>query len=151
MADEADTIVANIKRPGRGPYLESLFQWAGIANPFPSPAARASALFTSPSRHLTFQTLQVPYPAKQHEWDDIVLEQVVFGAQAGLPFMLDAGSETPASARLKLSRDTVGGDTAAIARGDRRVSYFMFDATVIEVTFEPGMTGITQVLAARLG
>ena len=151
MADQADAIVALIKRPGHGAALEQLLRWAAIADPFPTAAAQAETTLASPSRHLTLQTMAVPYAAKRHPWDDIVIEQAVFGPHAGLPFQLDPAAETPASARPKLSQDTVGGEADRVARGDRRVSYFMFDATVIEVTFRAGMIGIEQVLAARLG
>ncbi len=151
MAEHADTIVWSIKRPGKGEYLEALFRWAGITDPFRPPVAQAGVTLVSSTRHMAFQTMPVPFEPKHHPWDDIVLEQVIFAAGADLPFGLDAASETPDSASLKLGRDRVKGDPDAVTQGDRRVSYFMFDATVMEITFRTNMTGVHQVLAARLG
>lgn len=77
-----------------------------------------------------------------------VLESARFHPLAALPFDLDARNETPDSAKAKLSDDTVAGNSTA---GDLRISYFLDDARVVELTFVPGMKGLANVLVVRLG
>ena len=40
--------MATIKRPNCGAFLEELFRWAGIPDPFPSAQAHVTARFASP-------------------------------------------------------------------------------------------------------
>ena len=67
------------------------------------------------------------------------------------PFALDPGTETPASAKQKLSDETSGLSSRAIAQGDRRMSYFLDDARVVELTFRAGMVGLERIHIVRLG
>ena len=81
--------------------------------------------------------------------DRWVLESARFNPlAAALPFELDARNETPDSAKAKLSDDTVAGNIIA---GDARISYFLDDARVVELTFASGLKGLTSVQVVRLG
>lgn len=68
-----------------------------------------------------------------------------------LPFNLDAQTETPASAQAKLGDDTSGLSPRALVQGDRRMSYFLDDARVVELTFRADMVGLERLHIVRLG
>ena len=85
------------------------------------------------------------------DFDRWVLEQAIFYPSAALPFGLDAQVETSASAQAKLGDDSAGGSPRNIAAGDRRISCFLDDARVVELSFGPQMTGLTRVWLVRLG
>lgn len=98
-------------------------------------------------------TLVLSHPHAGHvdagDPDRWVLESARFHPPAAaLPFGLDALNETPDSAKAKLSDDIVVGDSTA---GDRRVSCFLDDARVVELSFAPGLKGLTGVQVVRLG
>jgi hypothetical protein len=68
-----------------------------------------------------------------------------------LPFGLDARGETPATAEKKLGRDTTGLSQSAVNRGDRRQSFTLDDARVVELFWKPSLVGIDRVWVVRLG
>jgi hypothetical protein len=71
--------------------------------------------------------------------------------QGQLPFGLDATAETPQSAAEKLSDDHTHFPVSFDAAADRRVSYFLHDARVIECVFLPGGAGLERLGIVRLG
>lgn len=68
-----------------------------------------------------------------------------------LPFGLDAANETPESAKAKLGDEADGLSARALAQGDRRQSYFMDDALVVELIWRPELKGIERVRVVRMG
>ena len=100
---------------------------------------------------LTLYRLPDPWPATADPRDRIVLERVEFTPPTALPLGLDAATETPDSARLKLSSDTAGGSVADLATGDTRISFFMPAARGIELSFDTNLVGFGRVVLARLG
>lgn len=68
-----------------------------------------------------------------------------------LPFGLDATSETPETIVTKLGSEADGLSKKALAAGDRRQSYFMDDALVVEVTWKPELKGLERIWIVRLG
>lgn len=74
----------------------------------------------------------------------LILEKITFFRDANLPFDLDRDNETPVTALLKLSRDTVRGE-------EQSISHFMTEGLVVEVAFGADFVGIQRVRVARLG
>ncbi|MBP1853427.1 hypothetical protein [Rhizobium halophytocola] len=83
--------------------------------------------------------------------EDIVLQRATGDAAASMPFSLDPQGETLDSVVTKLTDNIARGSPSAIAAGDRRVSFFLENARVIELTFNEGMEGFSRILMARLG
>lgn len=71
--------------------------------------------------------------------------------QGVLPFNLDAEAETPESAKQKLSDETSPISSSAIPHSGWRMSYFLDDARVVELTFRVGMVGLDRIYIVRLG
>jgi hypothetical protein len=68
-----------------------------------------------------------------------------------LPFDLDAENETPQTAQSKLDGNTVGLSARSLAQGNRRQSYFLDDALVVEITWRAELRGIERVWVVRMG
>lgn len=68
-----------------------------------------------------------------------------------LPFELDTEQETPTSAFTKLGTDTNDLSQTPLAKGDRRQSWFLDDARVIELRWRENLIGLEQVAISRLG
>lgn len=68
-----------------------------------------------------------------------------------LPYSLNALSETPASAQQKLGDNTTEVSARDLARGDRRQSFFLDNALVIEIVWRPELRGIERITLVRLG
>ncbi len=108
-------------------------------------AAAAQHEIPLPQRGVTL-VLRHPHAgdAEMADPERWILESAIFDPlTASLPFGLDARSETPDTAKAKLSGD--------IVVRDLRVSYFLPDARVVELTFTPGLKGLTGVQVVRLG
>ncbi|WP_157671061.1 hypothetical protein [Chitinibacter sp. GC72] len=75
------------------------------------------------------------------------------GARWGypLPFGLDAQTETPSSAQQKLGDNTTELSARDLAVGDRRQSFFLDKALVIEIVWRPELKGIERITMVRLG
>ncbi|MET3120379.1 hypothetical protein AAKU64_004631, partial [Undibacterium sp. GrIS 1.8] len=71
----------------------------------------------------------------QNHSDDAVL----------LPFDLDPDNDTPETVQTKLDGDTAGLSVRSIAQGDRRQSYLLDDAVVVEIIWRPELRGIDRV------
>jgi len=140
----ADQIANHVNYFNNGAFVGSLFDWADMGWPSPNPPPNESFEIASHLRYVTFKLYRLDEGSVMREkWDDVVIEEVTFGAKAALPFQLSALVETPDSAMAKLSTDTYAADT--------RVSYFMPDGLVACLYFKPAMAGLQQVILARLG
>jgi hypothetical protein len=98
-------------------------------------------------RHLDAGEVEVGDPGR---W---LITDVLFDAvwPSPLPFGLDAQGETQATAQKKLGFDTTGLSQAAVNRGDRRQSFTLDDARVVELFWKPSLVGIDRVWVVRLG
>lgn len=81
----------------------------------------------------------------------IVPAQVYTVGVCRLPFDLDAENETPQTAQSKLDGDSVGLSTRSLAQGNRRQSYFLDNALVVEITWRAELRGIECVWIVRMG
>lgn len=143
-AATADEIAGKTNRFGIGPWLLALIGRLGAGVPNGLAIARDRVPIDSPSQGLSLIVYRRAEPGSPNWSDALVMERASFEADvAALPFGLDPMAETATSARGKLSSDTAGS-------GDR-VSYFMPDARVVELTFKAGGVGLQSVLVARLG
>lgn len=157
----AQQIADRINRYGIGRWLAALAEnldvsFSALAPECPS----AKYTFTAPRKGLQ---IVLTHPHADHvdigdpeRWQLTAAKFYLLKGEFGvwnntLPFDLNSESETPNSAKNKLSNDTSGFAFQTIARGDRRISYFLDDARVVELTFRFGMVGLECVHVVRLG
>ncbi len=152
MANMANEIATRVNRFGIGAWLAALPPRIG-SGPVPKLDAGQTEDLRAPGLVLRLgRAASRTAGASAIPLDEVVIERASFdGAGLELPFGLYMARETPASAAAKLSADTAGGDPAAVAAGDRRISHVLDNALVAEVAFRSGMTGIEQILIVRLG
>lgn len=138
----ADAIYARINCFGLGDWLAR----CGLTLPVAvlPPGQRRDC--AAPGLIVTLRAV-VSSPGPADLRDALVLERAVFDGRGAVPLGLDVTGQTRDSARAALSDDCVDGATAA----DRRVSYFMPGARVVELTFRPGYVGLERIALARLG
>jgi len=156
----ANAIAERVNCYGIGLWLPTLQAWLGVepeawlsdqaSTPLDIVAsARGVVLRMRPLPSLT----TTPAPFRNQHW---VLEDALFDGAAArerpsvcaLPFGLDPVAETPASARLKLHTDDI-----VVGKGEakQRMSFFLDDARIVELSFGQDMTGIEQLRVVRLG
>ena len=80
----------------------------------------------------------------------VLYDVTLDAAKAPLPFGLDPWSETPVSAKTKLSVDTAMGRPVDFRRGNYRVTHFLPDNRVVIVGFKPNLVGIETVSLKRI-
>ncbi len=85
--------------------------------------------------------------------DRWVISDVLFDSTWAdpMPFGLDANVETPFTAEAKLGSDTTPVSATAGIRGDRRQSFTLDDARVVEILWRSTYVGFERVWIARLG
>jgi len=152
--DWANVIAERINCYGIADWLRLLADWLGRTPHELIPVEAAEQVVVdAPERglKLVFRHPHAGYAevADANRW---ILERAVFNPMtAALPFGLDGREETPESAKGKLGDDTSWGSARDIAKKDFRVSHFLADGRVVELTFSPTLQGLANVLLVRLG
>ncbi len=149
VATLADELLARINCFGMGAWLGGVLAGSGQVLPdagLASGALRSARLAPG----LTVTLGRVPVPQSDPR-DALVLVRVEGDPTAPMPLGLDPVAETLAGAKVKLSANTAGGSPGEVAAGDRRVSFFLDGARVVELRFAPGLVGFDRFVLARLG
>ncbi len=140
----AAEIAVRINRYGIGPWLLALLDQLGLPVPDGLAAPRTRVTLTHDRAGLELVLYRREKTGVPGWADALVLERArLTPPQAALPYRLDEFAETFATAQTKLSINHTGPGT--------RVSYFLDEARVVELTFVPGGSGLTSVLLAALG
>ena len=134
---------------GLGSWLPGLGGWLGTTQPFPPLVAL---------QFVTAAGQGVAVRLHDPDWrsggsaaaDAWVLYDVTLARGAPLPFGLDTVSETPATARAKLSSDISWDPGPAGSGFGPAVTHFLPDLRVVIVRFGPGSVGVDQVTLTRL-
>jgi hypothetical protein len=144
-AQDADDLAARINRYGFGDWLKTLLARLGQPTlPDGLAIARQRVEVAAPRLGLTLTLYRRPDAMGPTLPDGIVLERARFAASpSALPYALDARRETPASAATKLGANHTG--------PGNRISYFLADAKIVELSFADSGEGLQSVLLARLG
>lgn len=149
VATLADELLARINCFGMGAWLDGVLAGSGQVLPgagLASGALRSARL--APGLAATLGRVLVPQSDPR---DSLVLARVEGDATAPMPRGLNPATETPGTAGAKLSTNTAGGSPGEVASGDRRVSFFLDGARVVELRFNPGLVGFDRIVLARLG
>ncbi|SDA32877.1 hypothetical protein SAMN02799622_05345 [Methylobacterium sp. UNC378MF] len=145
-----DEAVQRINCYAVGAWLERLLTAAG--QPLPAAAGPTPGIALPRVSGLVFRIGSVPaQPSLSDSRDLFHLITIEGNGTAPMPLGLDAAAETISSASAKLSQSVVGGSSAELASGDRRISFFMSGGRVIELRFGPSLVGFDRILIARLG
>ncbi|MGO4870158.1 MAG: hypothetical protein ACLPGW_06040 [Roseiarcus sp.] len=149
-----DEAVIRVGRHGVADWLEAAAARLG------APLGRA--LSAAPRQYLDFAdarrqiAIRLNYPfwesvrvADRQAW--ILYELKLDASNVALPFGLDARTETPESAKRKLSTDTVKGRREDFDRGDFEVTHFLPDGLIVVVEFRRDLVGIASLTISRLG
>lgn len=158
----ADAICDRINCYGLSGWLADLQTWMQAPDERWLPSNANDPLdIASPVRGVTLRmrplsTLNTtPPPFRLQHW---VLEHAIFNGAAarqraefcGLPFSLDSVREKPRDAGDKLkTKDVVVG--TGTESETRRISYFLDDGRIVEITFGLDGEGIERVWVVRLG
>ena len=141
---DADAIADRVNCFGIGAWLLALLAQLGAQPPGALAAPRTRVPLSLPQAGLSLQLFRRNGPGGVDWAEEIVLERVTFAAaRSALPFNLDSQTETPASARAKLSANMTGPGA--------RMGYVLDDARIVELTFLPSSLGLHSVVVARLG
>ncbi|MFZ6748488.1 hypothetical protein [Undibacterium sp. Ren11W] len=156
-----DAICQRINCRNIGAWLEQLALDLGVSTQviMPTPPVARHEFF-APERGLRL-VLGHPHAGYVEEGDIdrwIISEaQFIVPAQTRtanvcqLPFDLDAENETPQTAQNKLDGDSVGLSARSLAQGNRRQSYFLDNALIVEITWRAELCGIERVWVVRMG
>lgn len=155
-ASQADAICDHIGCAGMGERLSALARALEVTTetlmPTPPLALHPVPL---PDRGIC---LVLRYPAESAfevaDPDRWTISDVIFDAArwAGpLPFGLDAQRETPTTAQQKLGVDKTGLSQTAVRGGDRRQSFTLEDARIVELLWKPSLVGIDRIWVVRMG
>lgn len=154
-ASQADAICDHIGCTGMGERLSALAQALGVTPEtlMPTPPRDPHAVLLPERgirlvlRHINMDEADVADP------DRWIISDVLFDSAwpGPLPFGLDARRETPTTAEQKLGADTAGLSQTAVNRGDRRQSFTLDDARVVELLWKPALVGIDRVWVVRMG
>lgn len=138
---------------GLSRWLDLFSQWLGLpAGAVPPATSQRFATVAEPSRGfvLTLHDPQWANPAAADPDKWVFYNAEIDAGLAPLPFGLDVGAETPASARAKLPGEAFGGRKADLERGNRAITHYLPDNRVVVVDFMAEMRGISAVTLARL-
>lgn len=138
---------------GLGAVFPRVAAWLGVPSDWlegGGPSTRR--VLDCPARGVRLELEYVLKETRRRPADGWALREIfVTPPEGDAPFGLSARTETPESARVKLSDDVVGGRTADFQEGDLRITHFLDDGRAVEVRFLPGMVGFDRVWIVRMG
>lgn len=151
----ADAICDHIGCLGMAQRLPKLARALNVATDVVMPAPpRSPHVVDLPAQGLRLVLRHEGQDAQTSDDPDLwVITDAQFRAPwgCGVPFELNVQTETPDWAAHKLGGETQPCTAKALAQGDRRQSYFLDDARVVEIVWKPRLIGIERIGVARLG